>query len=116
VDEARDEKHPLHTRFEWNDDVAGENWRRHQAHTLIQSVRISYRKPTGQRDEVRAFHAVRRDDGYVYEPTSEIVQDQITTRIILADMERDWQNLKRRYESFDAFWRMVRDAAEGAAA
>ncbi len=35
VDEARDEIHPLHGHFEWDDTVAGEEYRRVQASRLI---------------------------------------------------------------------------------
>jgi hypothetical protein len=38
VDEARPEEAPLHPVFEWDDERAGENWRRYQARNLIRAV------------------------------------------------------------------------------
>lgn len=108
LDEARSEGHPLHTRFEWDDAVAAERYRREQAHELIQSVKISYAQADGRRTEIRAFHAVRMPTGYSYEPAEQIVQDDMATRILLADMEREWQALKRRYQQFAEFAAMVR--------
>ena len=40
VDEARPEEAPLHPAFEWRDPVAAEQWREHQATTLIKVVRV----------------------------------------------------------------------------
>jgi hypothetical protein len=40
VDEARPEEAPLHPAFEWRDPVAAEQWREHQAATLIKVVRV----------------------------------------------------------------------------
>ena len=37
VEEARPTGHPLHHRFEWDDEAAGSAWRWHQAHDLIRS-------------------------------------------------------------------------------
>lgn len=40
VEAARDKKHPLHSRFDWNDKIAGHKWRLQQARQLINSVRV----------------------------------------------------------------------------
>lgn len=117
VDEARDPVSPLHSRFEWNDAVAGEAWRREQAHALIQSVRVVYRQADDKVSEksVRAFHAVRNDTGFVYEPVEKVANDPLITKMILADMQREWTALKRRYEHFAEFLVMVRkDLSEAA--
>lgn len=110
VDIARDPEHPLHSRFQWNDAVAGEAWRRQQAHELIRSVRVVYREAseTFPEKSVRAFHAVRKEDGHVYEPVDKVAADDFTRRLVLADMERDWKALRRRYEDFEEFTAMVR--------
>lgn len=108
LDEARDESHPLHDRFEWDDGVAGEKYRLNQAHELIRSVRIVYRRDPDQKVDVRAFHAIRRENGHVYEPAEEVVRDEVATRIILSDMEREWRQLQDRYGAFKEFVEMVR--------
>ena len=40
VEKARAEKHPLHGYFEWNDAVAGEQFRLHQALTMIMASKF----------------------------------------------------------------------------
>lgn len=112
VDQARDKSHPLHTRFEWDDKVAGEAYRRGQAHELIRSVRVVYREATETEAarSVRAFHAVRSEgpQNYVYEPLERVTDDPLLTRIVLRDMEREWKQLMRRYGQFKEFAEMVR--------
>lgn len=118
VDEARNDSHPLHDRFEWDDAAAGESWRREQAHQLIRSVRIVYREADDKNPEqsVRAFHAVRSEKGHVYEPVDKVTTDPFTAQLVLKDMQREWQALKRRYEQFSEFYSMVRsDLGEDAA-
>lgn len=108
AEEAEPLDDPLHHHFDWDNDIAGPKWRLHQAHELIQSVKVVYRDKAGQPADVRAFHAIRGDDGWRYEPAEEIVQDPLATKILLADMEREWRTLKRRYDKFDEFRVMVR--------
>lgn len=110
VDAARDPSHPLHQRFEWDDSVAGEAWRREQAHRLIQSVRVVYREATDKEGprSVRAFHAVPTKNGHGYIPVDQVQRDPLMTRLVLDEMQREWTALKRRYEHFAEFAAMVR--------
>lgn len=116
VEEARDKRHPLHARFEWDDKVAGEAYRRQQAHELIQVVRKPYDGPNGPKD-VRAFIAVPRPDSKqpAYEPVEEVMQDEMTRKIVLAQMEREWRTLQARYGDLVEFGDLIREALAGAA-
>lgn len=111
VDESRDENHPLHSRFEWDDEIAGEKWREQQAQELIRKVRIVYREATETEPEqsVRYWHAVRDEDGYAYKPATEIREDPFLSKLVLADMEREWKQLHRRYAHMAEFVQMVRE-------
>lgn len=119
VEVARDPGHPLHHRLEWNNSLAGEAYRRQQASELIRSVQVTYAKsPDGQARRVRAWHSVRYTEdgaelpsrsGYRYEPAAKVATDPLLARIVLADMEREWRSLRRRYEQFEEFWKMIRD-------
>ncbi len=110
VEEARDESHPLHNRFEWDDAVAGEAWRKRQAGDLIRSVKIK-RVTKGNASmsfpKVRAFQPIRTDDGYVYEPSEVVASDPFLTKMLLRDMEREWRTMRDRYDAFSEFWNMV---------
>lgn len=116
LDEARDEQHPLHTRFEWDDTAAAEKWRLEQAHQLIVSVDVAYVDGRGRQQSVRAFHAIRTPSGYAYQPAEEVAADPLALKMLLADMERDWKTLKARYSHMAEFAAMVRsDVSEQAA-
>lgn len=107
VDAARPKGSPLHSHFEWNDRIAGEAHRRQQAHDLIQSVRIIHNRDDKEPLSVRAFHAVRDSEGHAYRPTDEIIDDPLLTKMLLADMQREWVTLHARYERFQEFRELV---------
>lgn len=118
VDEARARTHPLHGRFEWDNKVAGEAWRRQQAHELIRSVRVVYREATDTDPaaDVREWHAVRGEDGHTYEPARKVAEDPLIAAMVLRDMEREWKALYRRYGNMQQFLELVRGDVGDAAA
>jgi hypothetical protein len=107
VEAATPEDHPLHSRFEWDDAVAGHRYRLGQAKQLIRVVRETYIDRSGNPSDVRAFHAIAREEGTVYEPLDEIIQDDITSKILLQSMEREWRALRARYARFEEFRQIV---------
>lgn len=117
VEVSRDETHPLHERFEWDNAAAGEQWRKQQAADLIRSVKVVYKEATETEEArtVRAFHAVRGPSGHAYQPAEKVAEDPFTRQLVLNDMEREWQALRRRYERFAEFTAMVRADLEAAA-
>lgn len=106
VEAARPEDHPLHTRFEWDDSVAAEKWRREQASDLIRSYRISYKETKDGPVSVRGFLAVRDlEDPHVseYMPTEEVLADDFTRQLVLRDCEREIAALKAKYGHLKEF-------------
>lgn len=117
VDEARPEGAPLHHRFEWDDSLAGEQYRLIQAARLIRSVRIEYTSPQSEEKKfIRAFsslHESGEPERQGYAPTEEILENDVTRRILLRNMERDIATLKRRYGHLKEFAQMMRDQFGG---
>ncbi len=123
---ARDENHPLHNRFEWNDSTAAEAYRRAQAQELIRSVRVSYVDRAGVEQKTRAFVAVRQplhtdeadedepevNGGYRYLPAEVVAKDELLARQALAQMEREWKTLRSKFEGFREFWQLVRGSLD----
>jgi len=62
VDEAKDEKHPLHSYFDWNDKTASNKWRLHQARMLIANI-TEVVVVKGKNTECRGFFSVTRESG-----------------------------------------------------
>ena len=114
VDEARDENHPLHPRFEWDDKIASEKYREVQAAQIIRSVKIKYAESSdGPEKDVRAFHVERgsRDDelgiASTYRPTEELLANDVSRKILLREMERDWKLFKARYSHLCEFAALI---------
>ncbi len=111
---ASDPDHPLHSRFTWDDIEAAEKWRLSQARELIRRCRVVYRPGTDAQppERIRAYHSLPDELGRAYMPVQEVAEDPLTRRILLAEMERDWQQLKRRWQHFAEFAEMVRRSLE----
>jgi hypothetical protein len=109
VQVARPKTHPLHDRFEWDNKLAGDAWRREQAHRMIQSVRTKYTPAVGGPRDVRAFVAVPRPTlkAPSYEPIEAALADPLQRQIVLQAMEREWRTLKGRYEDVAEFSQMI---------
>ena len=69
VDEARPEESPIHEVFEWDDYVAAEHHREHQARQLIRSIEVV--KPEGNTEPV--FIHIHSEQAYL--PTKTVVND-----------------------------------------
>lgn len=119
VQVAADVKHPLHSRFEWDDTVAGAKYREVQAGELIRSVKVVYREAT-EADPARmtrAWVATRSAASpHAYEPVEKVALDPLLRAMTLRQMERDFRDLKRRYAEFEEFWQLLKAEREGAAA
>lgn len=100
VEEASNPNHPLHKRFPWDDAEAARIGRERIAADLIRSVTITYSDTKGKPRDVRAFYTVDRGrdtEPWAYRPTADILADPIATAILLAELEREWKNLRAKY-------------------
>ena len=107
-DEVSSPRHPLHSRYEWNDKIAGKLHRLDQMRRDIRSVMVTYVAPSGNPEEVRQYMSVRDEAGYAYRRTEEIAQDPIVSALVLRDAERAWRDLYKRYGHLAEFLDLVR--------
>ena len=122
VAEARDEAHPLHHRFEWDDTIAGEKYREIQAGALIRSVKITYTAKSGEQS-VRGFLPIVREENAevaapttTYKPTEEVVADPFTRELVLREFKREWQRFQERYKHLAEFAEIITNDIKGQAA
>ena len=108
VDAARPKSHPLHSRFEWDNRIAGEKYREVQAAELIRSVKVKRFQGDHDDTDVRAFHSITRADGPVYEPIEELMADEVSVQIVLRQAEREWRAMHARYKHLADFLAVVR--------
>lgn len=107
LEAATPKGHPLHDRFEWDNRIAGHQYRLAQAAQLLRVVRLP--KDPEADYSLRAFVAVKGEGSSraEYVPTGEAMADEFTRKLVLRDMEREWKQLKRRYEHLVEFAAMV---------
>lgn len=103
VDEARDEKSPLHSAFEWNDGVAAERYRLDQAQRLIRSFRVVC-EDNGKKTEVPMFIGLSTDRlGDKGNNPYRLSEDVARSQDLLAVAERDaleqLRGLRERYSN-----------------
>ena len=104
VEAAREEDHPLHSRFEWDDSSAAEKFRLAQAEGLIRRVRLHLIRPPAADGRVsitttRAFQSrpsQRTKDGG-YEPIGKIMADPEKRKELVDTVARELLAIRRRY-------------------
>ena len=109
VDDARPEDAPLHSHFEWDDTVAGEQYRMVQARQLIRSVKVTVQpQPDASPVQVRVFHNVADEDKpREYVPLRVLMGNPESAKRVLARAWDEWLQLKRKYADLDGFLSMV---------
>jgi hypothetical protein len=121
LEQARPESHPLHAAvFDRDEGAAAEAYYLDRAHDLIRKVRVVYKDAEEQRSfRARAFYAVPEEEGkgFTYEPGEKVANDPKLKKLVLQEMEREWMQLRRRWEDSEEFFKMIRqdiDWASGA--
>lgn len=114
VSDAERESSPLHNLFEWDDEVAGGKYRLIQAAELIRSVRVTYADgqsgPRKVREYVSEWQCGAATSG-VYKRTADVVRNDLSYTVLLQQMRREIDILKRRYGHLEEFAATIREAA-----
>ena len=95
VDVSRPENAPLHKEFEWDDTVAGENWRHHQARNLINSLIVIAPETNA---EVRKFFNIIVEDRK-YESIEAILQEADKRHELLKNAINELKAFERKYST-----------------
>lgn len=94
VDVSRKDGAPLHAAFEWDDAVAGEEWRKHQARNIINAIVVAKDEHTPV--QVRAFFKVE-NVGSNYEPVQVIMRSPTKRELLLQDAMRELGVFRKKY-------------------
>lgn len=98
VEVSRPEDAPLHGAFDWNDAIAGENWRKHQARCIIQSiVVVSDADNSTASDPVRAFFCIQTTEPN-YESINAIVKQPDKYADLLRTAIKELQAFSKKYK------------------
>lgn len=98
VDAARNEGHPLHSRFEWDDTKAGEAYRIEQARRMIRAV-VTVVNAAGAEIETRAFVSLSTHKGTTepYVSITAVTSSKDLMEVLLADARRDAESFAAKY-------------------
>ena len=98
LESARSEESPLHSLFEWNDEVAAEKYRLNQARQIIQQIVIVNDHPNAVTREVRAFVTESKNDGH-YQLITTVIENPDTYEVLLKRALFELQMFKDKYQS-----------------
>jgi hypothetical protein len=120
VDVSRQDGTLLHEQFDWDNDIAGENWREDQARRIIRSIAVVQRDPATNREiHQYAFISVAAPftEGAGYQAVTEAMANpDLRQRII--DRERaildGWIARNRHIEELAVYVQAIQAAREAA--
>lgn len=107
VDDARPEDSPLHKFFEWDDSVAAERYRVHQAQQVVNHLRVIIREEGPAR---KAFHSVTITEtegverAYVSTQTVCEQPGEDYKKQIIAKAATELATWRRRYEEYKDYF------------
>lgn len=98
LDTARDERTELHKCFEWNDGIAAEKYRLHQAKTIMGNL-VIVREDVGEKPEKTKIRVIVHDESTVkhYKPMSLVVRKEDEYEMLLAKALEELHRFKEKY-------------------
>lgn len=102
-------KHPLYSKFEWDNKIAGRQHRLGEAHRLIVKVKVRFTDANDEERSTRRYVAVTRPTAHQpdYERVEDVVLDPLKRRIVLQEAERRWKTLRSQYGHLAEFANMI---------
>lgn len=107
---ARPKSSPLHSRFEWDNTKAGEQYRLWQARTLIRVCVQVMPTPTNEKHVERVWVSLkedRKDDGG-YRPLVAVLSDAQLCEQLIADALSDLEVWEEKYKNLKALSEVFR--------
>ena len=93
VDISEPKEAPLHNAFEWNNKIAGNEWRKYQARNLIHSLEIVQE----EREPTKAYFNLERTEAQ-YTNINVILQNEDSYQKMMENALRELQAFKRKYQ------------------
>lgn len=108
LDDARNPNSPLHTFFEWSDNIAAEAYRLEQARGLIRSVVAIYTSDEAPAQRVRAYVHVPEPGANHYRETAHAMSQTKTRELVLKRAWRDLQVWRSKYRDLREFAALIK--------
>ena len=97
VDYSRDDKSELHCLFEWDDQIAGEAYRREQAGRILSSLKMVVLKSDAKQVKVKAYVNVSEEKTAKYMNIELARQDADKMNVVLQNAIREMQTFILKY-------------------
>lgn len=97
VEVAQDPENPLHSRFEWDDSVAGQRYRLDQARSLVRHVRVVYETAEDKQIRVRAW---QYQDG-AYRSTRTVMTKRDSAHELMEAALNELEGFARKYAALE---------------
>ena len=118
VEKARPKTSIIHKEFEWDDSIAAEKYRKHQATAMIGNIELVYEEAA----PTRAFVTLQTQVATPaeYEPIAEIMSVDEKKRKLLLIAKTELESFKKKYDGlkqlanvFKAIDEFVREESDG---
>lgn len=102
VEESKDENAILHNIFQWDDTIAAQKWREHQASALIRNITITVSNEMINRP-IRAIVNVASSagNGRSYIPITEAIHDKTAYEDLLAQAKSEMESFLAKYQQIE---------------
>jgi hypothetical protein len=98
VELASNESSVIHDEFEWDNEIAGGEWRKFQARRLIQNLVVEVEEPeTKEPVQIRVLHTT--PDRHDYKPVEFFVKNVDEHQKLLNQAKRELESFKKKYYS-----------------
>lgn len=106
------EQSELHKMIEWDDSIASERWRRHQASHIITHIKVEIIQDDTKRTNkpIRAFVQTARLQKY--EPIETFIKDTDKYKLLLEKAYRELNNVKNKYTELEEIQELLKDIPE----
>lgn len=104
VDISRDENHPLHKEFEWDDSIAAEAYRVVQAKQLIRDITIV--KDETEKKNDRGF-VITPGQNHVYVPLHDALSNEVWKNNLLEAAKRDMISFVAKYRRLSELTKVI---------
>lgn len=98
VEKAKDKNSEMHSIFEWDDSVAGEEYRKIQAGKMVRNLVIVRNDETKEKTNVRYFVSTGKRDS-TYTPTRLVIRNQDAYEKLLERAYAELRAFKEKYST-----------------
>nr|DAT54754.1 MAG TPA: hypothetical protein [Caudoviricetes sp.] len=110
LEKARDSSTELHKCFTWDDTVASEKWRLHEARNIVCNLKIVDKREDKKSEVVPIRVFYKTDDQSGYKPTKLILKKPDEYKALVERCRSELLAIKQKFQNiseFDEIWELI---------